>query len=115
MGKKSSKLFVGMDVHKDSIDISLAEVDCELRHYAGIGGDSAALMKAVRKLESLGKTLVFVYEAGPCLRGHDLSQSGEARACVLGGRPFGDPAPGRRSDQDRSARQSQAGRSGTCR
>jgi transposase len=66
MGKKSSKLFVGMDVHKESIDISLAEVDGEVRHYGGIGGDSAALMKAVRKLESLGKTLVFIYEAGPC-------------------------------------------------
>ena len=26
----------------------------------------SALGRAVRKLESLGKTLVFVYEAGPC-------------------------------------------------
>ena len=66
MGKHSIKLFVGMDVHKDSIDLSVAEERGEVRHYGRIGGDSAALSKAVRKLESLGKSLVFVYEAGPC-------------------------------------------------
>jgi hypothetical protein len=66
MGKKSSKLFVGMDVHKDSIDVSLAEEGTLVRHYGRIGGDTVALIKTVRKLESLGKALVFVYEARPC-------------------------------------------------
>ena len=39
MAKRS--MFVGMDVHKDSIDISLAEEgrDGEVRHYGGIPGD----------------------------------------------------------------------------
>jgi transposase len=66
MSRKSSKLFVGMDVHKDSIDIALAESAGEVRHHGQIGGDTAALTRAVRKLKSLGKSLVFVYEAGPC-------------------------------------------------
>ena len=66
MGRKSSKLFVGMDVHKESIDITLAEQGGEVRHYGGIGGEQSALIRTVRKLESLGKSLVFVYEAGPC-------------------------------------------------
>jgi len=66
MGRKSSKLFVGMDVHKELIDITLAEEGGEVRHYGRIGGEQSALIRTVRKLESLGKSLVFVYEAGPC-------------------------------------------------
>ena len=37
-----------------------------MRHHGRIGGDMNALSRAVRKLESLGRPLVFVYEAGPC-------------------------------------------------
>lgn len=64
--RKSSKNFVGMDVHKESIDITVAEVGGEVRRWGQIGGDRAALAKAVRKLESSGGELHFVYEAGPC-------------------------------------------------
>lgn len=63
---KSSKVFVGMDVHKESIDITLAEVGGELRRFGSIGGDRVSLLKTVRKLSSPGRELVFVYEAGPC-------------------------------------------------
>jgi transposase len=55
-----------MDVHKDSIDIAVAEEAGEVRHHGRIGGDTPALSRAVRKLESQGRPLVFVYEAGPC-------------------------------------------------
>jgi transposase len=64
--EKSSKVFVGMDVHKESIDITLAEQGGEVRRLGQIGGDRGSLLKMVRKLRSRGRELVFVYEAGPC-------------------------------------------------
>lgn len=59
---------VGLDTHKDSIEIVTAETagKQEVRHYGKIGGDMAALDKATRKLQSTGAELHFVYEAGPC-------------------------------------------------
>jgi transposase len=54
-----------MDVHKESIELATAD-EREARHYARIGGEAAAVDRAVRKLRSVHRELVFVYEAGPC-------------------------------------------------
>jgi hypothetical protein len=66
MEKRS--MFVGMDVHKESIDISVAEGgrQGEVRHYGVIAGDLEALAKVVRALRAPDRVLHFVYEAGPC-------------------------------------------------
>ena len=52
----------------DSIDIAVADAgrDGEVRHIGSIGGDLAALDKALRKLISKGCRLHVAYEAGPC-------------------------------------------------
>lgn len=62
---QSSTAFIGMDVHKESIDIAIADAK-EARHYGRIAGDGAALGKAIRKLRTVHRRPVFVYEAGPC-------------------------------------------------
>lgn len=59
-------LYVGMDVHKNSMDIAIAAADGEVRHYGRINGELKDLDKVIRKLHSKGSELRFAYEAGPC-------------------------------------------------
>ncbi len=65
---KEYSTFIGMDVHKNSIDIAIADEGRkgQLRHYGKIDGTLTDLDKVVRKLVSKGNRLHFVYEAGPC-------------------------------------------------
>jgi transposase len=66
MGNRS--MFVGMDVHKETIDISIAEGgrQGEVRHYGVIATDVEAIDKVVRALHAPSRVVHFVYEAGPC-------------------------------------------------
>jgi transposase len=67
----SNILFIGMDVHKESVEIAIADgASQEVRRYGNIGGTHDAMRKTLRKLVSQGKRLHFCYEAGPC--GYEL-------------------------------------------
>jgi len=58
--------YVGLDVHKESIAVSIAPQDStEVRRYGVIGGSLDAVDKLVKKLSSPGVQLRLVYEAGP--------------------------------------------------
>ena len=70
---KSNILFIGMDVHKESIEIAIADdgANGEVRCYGRIGGTLDALKKTLRKLVSEDKTdkrdtvqLVRLFRAG---------------------------------------------------
>lgn len=65
--KKSVK-YVGLDVHKDSITIAIADQgrNGEVRVYGKISNDLNQIDKVMRKLLSQNVHLSCVYEAGPC-------------------------------------------------
>src|SRR5437660_10325675 len=68
MDESSKTLYVGLDVHKESIAVAYAPEDrgADVVPLGAIGTRQCDIDKLIRKLQSKGATLVFVYEAGPC-------------------------------------------------
>jgi transposase len=59
--------YLGLDVHKETIAVSIAPQDAqEVRRYGIINGSLDAVDKLLKKLASPGVELRVVYEAGPC-------------------------------------------------
>src|SRR5262245_34701847 len=65
---QASTLYVGLDVHQDSIAVAYGAKaqEAHVISYGTIGTRHADLDQLTRKLQSKAKRLVFVYAAGPC-------------------------------------------------
>src|SRR2546428_3953020 len=66
--KKPATLFVGLDVHKESISVAHVPDDrrAEVTYVGRIGTRSSDVDRLIRRLESKADRLVVAYEAGPC-------------------------------------------------
>src|SRR5262245_32005698 len=65
---QSRTLFIGMDVHKETIAVAYVaqEHGAEVLYLGTIGTRQCDIDHLVRKIQSKATHLVFVYEAGPC-------------------------------------------------
>ena len=107
MGNRS--MFVGLDVHKETIDVSIAEGDRqgEVRHYGVIASDLEPLDKVVRALRAPEPDVAFRVRSRP-VRVWDLSPPDRPRRRLRGGQSVDDSEAQRGSGENRSARQSDA-------
>ena len=97
---------VGLDVHKDSIVVSLADAGLrgsrgEVREYGKIVNTTAAVEKLARKLAAKGRELRFCYEAGPCGYGIQRQLSRLGHGCDVVAPSLIPRKPGERIKTDR--------------
>ena len=97
--------FIGLDVHKETIAVALAEAGKrnEVREYGKIANTPAAVKALVAKLARNGHELRFCYEAGPCGYGIQRQLTASKHDCIVA-RSLADSPQTWRADQDRSAR-----------
>ena len=83
MGKSIS--YVGLDVHKDTIVVALAETGLrgEVRQHGKILNTPAALKALTVKLARTGRDLRYCYEAGPCGYGIQRLLAGMGHDCTV--------------------------------
>lgn len=77
--------YVGLDVHKDSISVAIAEAgrDGEVRFWGSIPNVPDAIEVLFKRLESRHGKLQYVYEAGPCGYGLYRQLAARGRTCKV--------------------------------
>jgi transposase len=85
MDKNYSIKYVGLDVHKKTICVAVADgdINSEPRIYGTISSDLNSLDKAIRQLQSSGAKLRIVYEAGPCGYGLYRYLTSKGHDCIV--------------------------------
>ena len=95
--------FVGLDVHKKSISVAIAEDGLreEARFLGLVPNTAGALTKLAGKLEKKGRRLRFCYEAGPCGYGVHRHLAALGHECVVVAPSLIPRRPGERVKTDR--------------
>src|SRR6516162_7169626 len=95
--------YVGLDVHKDTIAVAVAEAGKrgEAREHGKIANTAAALRVLAVKLARGGGDLRFCYEAGPCGYGIQRQLSAAGHECVVVAPSLIPRKPGDRIKTDR--------------
>lgn len=96
-------MFIGLDVHKDTIAVALAELGIrgEVREYGTIANTPAAVKALTAKLVSRHGELRFCYEAGPCGYGIHRQLTDLGHDCVVVAPSLIPRKPGERIKTDR--------------
>src|SRR5450432_2334686 len=98
-----SMTYVGLDVHKDTIAVAIAEagVRCDVREYGKVANTPAAVKALATKLSRVGSALRFCYEAGPCGYGIQRQLTLAGHECVVVAPSLIPRKPGDRIKTDR--------------
>src|SRR5271155_4065802 len=95
--------YVGLDVHKDTIAVALAEAGGrgDVREYGKVANTPAAVKALATKLSRVGNALRFCYEAGPCGYGIQRQLTLAGHDCVVVAPSLIPRKPGDRIKTDR--------------
>ena len=107
--------YVGLDVHKDTISVGVADGDGSAPFFYGTLQNSPGLIrKFVKKMSPHGEVVSFFYEAGPCGYGLYRLLTSLGHGCIVVSPSLIPKKPGDRVKTDRrdSVTLARAGRSG---
>src|SRR6516165_4070618 len=95
--------YIGLDVHKETIAVALAEAGLrgDVREYGKIANTPAAVKALVAKLARNGHELRFCYEAGPCGYGIQRQLTALKHDCMVVAPSLIPRRPGERIKTDR--------------